>query len=169
MLSSAVMIVFPSLMAYAGSTDLLTMKIANWVSVALVAAFIGLAQISGMPFSDILEMHLVCGLAVLLLTFSLFAFGWIGGGDAKLAAATAVWVGWDNLASYGLIASLGGGVLTLLILAARRVDLPEILDRQPWIKRLHTNGNGVPYGIALAFAGLTLYPDTAIWSAVVGG
>lgn len=168
MISAAALFMFPWLMAYAASSDLLTMTIANWVSVALVSAFIVLAALAGVPALKILELHLACGGATLVLTFALFACGWIGGGDAKLAAATAVWLGWDNLYAYGVVASVAGGALTLLILACRKVDLPPALDGQAWVKRLHAAGNGVPYGIALALAGLILYPDTAIWSAVAG-
>ena len=164
----AALILFPWLMAYAASSDLLTMTIANWVSLVLVGLFLGLAALAGMPGSEMLASHLACGLAVLVLTFSLFAVGWIGGGDAKLAAATAVWLGWDNLYAYVVVSSVAGGALTLLILACRRVDLPPVLERQAWVKRLHAAGNGVPYGIALALAGLVLYPDTAIWSAIAG-
>ena len=39
-------------------------------------------------------------LAVLVVTFMFFARGWIGGGDAKLAAATALWLGFDQLLNY---------------------------------------------------------------------
>ena len=168
MVHAAALILFPWLMAYAASSDLLTMTIANWVSLVLVGLFLGLAALAGMPGSEMLASHLACGLAVLVLTFSLFAVGWIGGGDAKLAAATAVWLGWDNLYGYVVISSVAGGALTLLILACRRMDLPPVLDGQAWVKRLHAAGNGVPYGIALALAGLVLYPDTAIWSAIAG-
>ena len=165
MLSAAALILFPSLMAYAASSDLLTMTIANWISALLVVAFLLLAAVAGMPPMEVLQTHLACGAAVLALTFTLFAFGWIGGGDAKLAASTAVWLGWDNLYAYGLTTSIIGGALTLAILRWRLSDLPAVLDRQVWVRRLHAAGNGVPYGIALAAAGLILYPDTAIWAA----
>lgn len=104
-------------------------------------------------------------LAVLVVTFALFAFGWIGGGDAKLAAATALWMGWENLADYLLISTFIGGVLTLLILYARKWPLPTSLLRQNWIARLHDKATGVPYGIALAAAGLALFPQTHFWVA----
>ena len=101
-----------------------------------------------------------------MLTFALFAFNWIGGGDAKLAAATAVWLGWTHLFEYGLEASVLGAALTLGILMVRKRELPPLLASRAWAIRLHEAGNGVPYGIALAIAGLVLYPDTAIWTAV---
>ncbi len=85
--------------------------------------------------------------------------GWIGGGDAKLAAATALWFGFDYLLDYLVYASLFGGVLTLLLIQFRRLPLPALLARQKWILRLHDNGGGVPYGIALAAAALIVYPQ----------
>ncbi len=166
MLLIAVLLLFPLLMAYAAASDLLTMTISNRVSIILVLGFAGVALASGMPPATLLGGHLACGAAVLVLTFALFAFGWIGGGDAKLAAATAVWLGWTNLYEYGLSASILGAALTLGILMIRKRELPPLLAARPWAMRLHQAGNGVPYGIALAIAGLALYPETAIWTAV---
>lgn len=163
----AVALIFPVLMAFAAWSDLLTMTISNAVSVLLVAVFVVLALATGMSPGTLATFHLLPGFAVLVLTFMLFARGWIGGGDAKLAAATAVWLGWDNLLDYGLEASIIGGALTLSVLGLRKVLLPGFALDRAWIVRLHDPGNGVPYGIALALSGLLIYPDTALWQAVV--
>lgn len=165
MLVTAVLVLFPMLMAYAAASDLLTMTISNGISIALVAGFAVVALATGMPVATLVETHLACGAAVLALTFAFFARGWIGGGDAKLAAATAVWLGWSHLFDYGLAASSLGAALTFGILAIRKRELPSILSGRAWAERLHLAGNGVPYGIALAVAGLALYPDTAVWAA----
>ena len=97
---------------------------------------------------------------VLLLAFGCFARGWIGGGDAKLAAATALWLGFDHLLPYFIYASLLGGALTLALLQFRLAPLPTWLARAQWAQRLHGQDAGVPYGIALAAAALAVYPDT---------
>jgi prepilin peptidase CpaA len=97
---------------------------------------------------------------VLVVSFVLFTQGWIGGGDAKLAAATALWFGFDHLLDYLIYASLFGGVLTIALLQFRRWPLPDVLARQGWIERLHERSGGVPYGIALAAAALVIYPHT---------
>ena len=166
MLEITALVLFPALMAYAAASDLLTMTISNRVSIALVVGFAGVGLASGMPATTIVATHLACGAAVLVLTFTLFAFGWIGGGDAKLAAATAVWLGWTHLFDYGLQASLLGAVLTIGIVMWRKYALPAMLVERRWITRLHSAGSGVPYGIALAIAGLAIYPDTAVWTAI---
>jgi prepilin peptidase CpaA len=162
MVEAWVMIFFPLLMAFAACSDLLTMTISNRISVGLVLGFIPLALLLGMPLADV-GLHLSCGAAVLALTFALFCTGQIGGGDAKLAAATAIWIGWDHLLEFALVASILGGLLTLGIIAARRWPLPPMFMRWAWIARLHDQKSGVPYGIALALAGLILYPETQVW------
>ncbi len=164
----AAILVFPGLMAYAAASDLLTMTISNWISVLLVAVFLLLAPASGLGSSEILIHHLSCGISVLILTFVLFSFGWIGGGDAKVTAATAVWIGWGNLEDYGIVASMFGGALTLAVLVCRQHPLPLRLAGAPWAERLHEAHNGVPYGIALAAAGLVIYPQTPLWAAIAG-
>jgi len=164
MADTAILVLFPVLMIFAAFSDLFTMTISNRVSLALVAIFFALAFVLRMPFTEI-GWHAACGAAVLTCTFAMFSFGWIGGGDAKLAAATALWVGFDHLADYGLFASLFGGILTLLILLLRRWPLPTWTEAAPWLSRLHDKTSGVPYGIALALAGLMVYPDTGVWLA----
>lgn len=160
------LLVFPSLMAFAASSDLLTMTISNRVSTALIAGFVLLAYASGMNLQEV-GMHFLAGAIVLGLTFFFFIRGWIGGGDAKLAAATALWFGFDYLYDYVLLASLLGGALTLLILRFRQTPMPEAFMRRAWVARLHDQHNGVPYGIALALAALVIYPYTG-WMKVAG-
>jgi prepilin signal peptidase PulO-like enzyme (type II secretory pathway) len=89
-----------------------------------------------------------------------------GGGDAKLAAATALWLGWSSIFDYGVTAAIYGGILTLIILTARMMPLPSSFARFTWIARLHKGNAGVPYGIALAAAGLMQYPGSPVWAVV---
>ncbi|MGU3359631.1 prepilin peptidase [Methylobacterium sp. M6A4_1b] len=166
MASVSLLVVFPFLMAYAAARDLLTMLIPNMVSIALVAAFAVFAVAGGLGWDD-LAGHLGAGAATLAVTFTLFALGFIGGGDAKLAAATALWIGFDQLAGYLIIASLAGGALTLTLLALRLQPLPSPVARLPFARHLHDARTGVPYGIALALSALVVMPDTAIWLRLV--
>jgi len=159
LLEIAILGLFPAAMIYAAASDLITMTISNRLSIALFAGFFVVAALIGMPFSDI-GKHLAASAVVLVFAFGFFARGWIGGGDAKLAAATALWIGFSHLMDYLLVAAILGGALTLLILQARKWPLPHLLARQPWIARLHAMETGIPYGIALAAAGLIVYPDT---------
>jgi prepilin peptidase CpaA len=154
---------FPAMMAFAASSDLFTMTISNRVSLMLVGGFFILAPITDMNAAEIL-LHLSAGCIVLVAGFGLFARGIIGGGDAKLAAAAALWLGFDHLLPFLLLASLLGGALSVGLIWFRITPLPQWLASQAWIERLHGKDGAIPYGIALAAAALAVYPDTA-WMA----
>lgn len=156
------LIVFPAMMAYAACSDLLTMRISNKISIALVLGFVALALYTGLPLNDI-GWHFLVGAIVLAVSFTFFALGWIGGGDAKLVAATSLWFGSALVFPYLAYAAVLGGGLTLIILVARRWALPPQLITVTWVERLHNRSNGVPYGIALAGAGLLVFPQSTIF------
>jgi prepilin peptidase CpaA len=158
-LDIARLLLFPAMMTFAAASDLLTMTISNRVSLALGAAFLALAVLGGMGFIDILS-HLGAGATVLAVAFACFAMGWVGGGDAKVAASAALWFGFGHLMNYLVYASLLGGALTLLLLQFRQWPLPYLFVGQPWLLRLHAKDSGIPYGIALAIGALMIYPET---------
>lgn len=163
----AVLLVFPAAMAYAAASDVVSMTIPNRLCLALVAAFAVCAFALGLSWITI-GWHIAAGLSVLLFCFGLFAAGWLGGGDAKLAAATALWFGFEPLLSYLLVTAIAGGVLALVLVGLRAMPLPEPAARWAWAKRLHGVEKGVPYGVALAIGALTVLPRTAIWQSAIG-
>jgi prepilin peptidase CpaA len=158
-LDIARLMLFPALMAFAAASDLFTMTISNRVSLALVAGFFALALLSGMELYDTLS-HVGAGALVLAVAFACFAMGWVGGGDAKVAAGAALWFGFGHLMDYLLYASLFGGALTLLLLQFRQWPLPYPFAGQAWLLKLHAKESGIPYGIALAIGALMIYPET---------
>ena len=160
------LLLFPALMAFAASSDLLTMTISNRLSLSLAGGFFLLIPVAGMGLHAV-GMHLAAAAVVLMVAFLFFSQGWMGGGDAKLAAATALWFGFDHLLDYLIYSSLFGGALTLAILQFRKIPLPAILARQGWILRLHETDGGIPYGVALAAAALAIYPKTG-WMPAYG-
>lgn len=168
MASFGLLIVFPFFMAYAAASDLLTMLIPNRISLALAAGFCALAATGVFSLPEI-GLHVGAGALVLCITFTLFALGKVGGGDAKLAAVTALWLGFDQLLDYLLVASIFGGALTLAILAARAQPLPYVVARLPFALHLHDRRTGIPYGIALAAAALAVLPETLLWTRALGG
>jgi prepilin peptidase CpaA len=150
---------FPVMLAFAAFSDLFTMTIANRVSLILAGGFFGLALLTGMSTHEIFS-HAGAGAAVLIVAFVCFTQGWIGGGDAKLAAVTVLWLGVGHLADYLIYASLLGGALTMALIHFRTMPMPQMLMGREWAERLHRQDAGVPYGIALAVAALIVYPQT---------
>ena len=162
MLVAAIFIVFPFCMAYAAISDMLSMTIANRVSLLLVATFLIIAPLTGMTWSDY-GWHLAAGIVVLSVTFTLFAIGGMGGGDAKLLAATALWMGFgQELMQYLVYSAALGGLLTMLILVYRRSPLSVYTGQNIFLRNLADRDVGIPYGIALGLGGIATYPNTAL-------
>lgn len=151
-------------MAFAAANDLFTMTIPNKISLALVAAFAAAALVAGLSYDQIL-IHVAVGAAALVAGFLLFSFRLVGGGDAKLMAAGALWMGSELVIQYLAYITIYGGILSVLILAYRKFIPAEAMALPPWAQRLHTHGGGIPYGIAIAAAALMLYPSTAWFKA----
>ena len=161
MFDLAIYLAFPAAMAFAGSMDLLTMTIPNRISLALIALFL-----LAVPFTPLgwvgFAWHVAAGLVMLAIGIGMFAMGWLGGGDAKLMAAAALWFGFEFLHEYLLLATVFGGLLALAVVSFRKHELPPWPRIPAWVERLHTKGGGIPYGVALAASALCLYPST-VW------
>ena len=162
-----ILTIFPGAMAVAAINDFFTMMVPNRLALALVVLFFPLAYLAGLGLTDI-GLHAALAIAMLALALVLFAFDWIGGGDAKLFAATSLWLGPEAILPYAIYAALIGGALTLLLMSWRRAPLPATLASRDWLARLHSQKAGVPYGIALGAAGLLAYLDTPFWAALDG-
>jgi len=162
MLEAIILVVFPFCMLFAALSDLLSMTIANRVSIILVGVFVVVAPLTGMDWQTI-GLHLAAGAIVLCITFGLFATGTMGGGDAKLISASAVWMGLGfNLIAYLVAASFIGGLLTLCILAYRGSALEVYTANNRFLRNFTSDAKDVPYGIALGVAGILVYPQTSL-------
>ena len=166
MIEAIKLLLFPAMMAFAASSDLLTMTIPNRLSLALVAAFPVAAVCAGLGGAAVAS-HLAAGALMLAAGVLMFARGWLGGGDAKLLAAAALWLGFEHLAGYVLLVAVFGGVLAVLVLFYRRLAAPGWISGQAWALRLHDGKVGIPYGIALAVAALWIYPSTLLFKGLV--
>jgi len=156
--------IFPAMMVAAAASDAATMRIPNWLTGSLALAFPVAAAGTAMPLGD-LGLHLAVGALALVICMGLFATGWIGGGDAKFFAATALWLGPTGALGFTLVSTVLGGFLTLALLSFRKLPMPAPLAAQEWLMRLHDPKQGVPYGLALAAGGLLVF----IQSAWMGG
>ncbi len=157
-----VLVALPVLLAVAAGWDLASFTIPNFLPIALLAAFALFAPVAHLPLSAI-GLHLLAGFLGLFIGVTLFALGYIGGGDAKLFAAVLLWLGFKDILSYTLVASIAGGLLTLGLLLLRQWPLPSALSRRAWIAKLHDARSGVPYGVALAAGAFALLPQTEIF------
>jgi prepilin peptidase CpaA len=162
------MFVLPALLLAAAVWDVASYTIPNVLQLGLLAAF-ALLMIVHPLGAGAFGMHLLAGFIGLVAGFTLFALGYIGGGDAKLFACVALWFGMDDLLPYTLIASVFGGALTLGLLSMRKWPLPAALASQGWLLRLHDESEGIPYGAALAAGAFFILSQSEIFRAVLAG
>ena len=160
MLEALIFVVFPFCMVFAAVSDTLSMTIANRVPLLLVAVFVLVAPLTGMDWTSY-GWHLAAGALVLVVTFGLFALGGMGGGDAKLLAASAVWMGFNIiLVEYLVVSAFIGGILTLAILSYRGSALATFTSRNMFLRNFAEGDGGIPYGIALGIGGLVSFPGS---------
>jgi prepilin peptidase CpaA len=129
-------------------SDLLTFRIPNILPVLVTVAFIPTALAVGVSGMDVLA-HVSAAAALLLICFILFVRGYIGGGDAKLLSAGALWTGWTSLYAYVFFVAAIGGVFAVILIVFRRFPLPEVASRVGWLAQLHGNRDAIPYGVAI--------------------
>lgn len=166
--SLLVFVVLPALLIAAAGWDVASYTIPNFLQLGLISAFLVFALAAGMTIGS-LGLHVAGGLFGLLIGFAFFALGYVGGGDAKLFACTALWFGLRDLADFGLVASVFGGLLTLGLLSFRKLPLPAMLGTQGWLMRLHDEKAGIPYGAALAAGAFAVLPYTDVFRLGVAG
>lgn len=162
MLEALIFVIFPFCMVFAAVSDMLSMTIANRVSLLLLGSFVVIAPLTGMDWA-LFGWHLAAGAMMLCVTFTLFALRGMGGGDAKLLAATAVWMGFDIvLVQYLVAAAFIGGLLTLAILVYRNSALATFTRHNIFLRHFADEKTGIPYGIALGIGGLLTYPQSSL-------
>ncbi|QDA35688.1 hypothetical protein E4191_16050 (plasmid) [Paracoccus liaowanqingii] len=147
---------FPATMAYAGISDLRTMRIPNRVVLILLVGYLAAIPLVGLTLPAVL-LSAATATVVLAFGFLAFSHGWMGGGDVKLLAVAALWLGAGNVAAFIICTSLFGAVLTILMLIFRALWLPAAWQGRDWILRLHRRDGGIPYGVAIAAAGVLVY------------
>ncbi len=151
----AVLALYAGPLLVAALYDLRSFRIPNAVTGGLLAAFAGAALLAGLPPIEWL-LHLGAGALVFVIGAGLFALRVMGGGDVKLLAAAAVWLGWPLLPSFALLVAALGGVLAVAVLLLRSAPLRPVVAALDLRARLLDPGEGIPYGVAIAAAALLL-------------
>lgn len=165
MLEAVTLLIFPLCLSVAAISDLLTMTIPNRISLVLLGAFIVLAPILGLSLPDI-GMHLAGAALVFCVCFALFALNVMGGGDAKLLAASALWFGFDaSLLVFLVYVAFLGGVVTIAILMIRSQSNTIMAMGLPLPNSLLI-ARKIPYGIAIAIGGFLAFPSSPLVIAV---
>ena len=168
MLQVALVSFFPFLMIYSAFSDLVSMTIPNKVSLALMAGFVLFAWWTGMDM-ETFAWHWALFAIVLVTAIVIFAFGQIGGGDAKLFAATAPWLGLGSLGVFLFNTAIAGLVLAITMAMFRKLPVLPVYAHAPWLIRLHERKKDLPYAVAIAAGALLSFSQTPYFQLVIGG
>ncbi len=168
MLTALAVLVFIVALLFAAYHDVTSYRIPNWLSLAILADFFFAVAVGPLDITA-MGWHLSAGAALLAVGAGLFAVGALGGGDAKLLAASGTWFGWGGLAPFLIAVALLGGALAIAVLLLRRIPLPESLSDKAWISRLHSPDQGVPYGVSIALGGCVMAGYLPLAGIAVGG
>lgn len=152
-------LIFPLAMLAAAVSDLRSMTISNSLSLVVAGSYFVLAPLAGFTWQTI-GLSTALAALVLILTFAMFALGWLGGGDAKLVTAAMLWMGPQHAGQFVFAMAIAGGLLAGTILLYRRLPLPIATTEQHWLVRLHGIETGIPYGVAIAAGALLALPQT---------
>ncbi|MGX1746261.1 MULTISPECIES: A24 family peptidase [unclassified Brevundimonas] len=162
------LVILPALAIIAALYDLTTMKIPNWISGLLILGFFPAALIFGLSL-DIVVISSGVAIAALLMGAGMFALNWIGGGDAKLMAASILWMGLSGSLPFLLYTALAGGGFCILLMTARRHLQVFAVTGPGWITRLMQPKGDIPYGVAIAIGALLAYPSSPLMTAFIAG
>ncbi len=160
--------VMPALVIIAGLKDLTTMRIPNWISLALIVFFFPTALLMGLPLTTI-ALHVAVGFAALVVGAGMFALRWIGGGDAKLMAAACLWLGLQGSGMFLLWTGVMGGLFCLALLFARFHSRPYLAGAPGWVVSLMEPKGDIPYGVAIAAGALMAYPASPLLALFIAG
>ncbi|MEP3232866.1 MAG: prepilin peptidase [Hyphomicrobiales bacterium] len=156
-----VLILFSALMLYVTYSDLTSYTLPNFISILLVVGFCLVMLIIQPPLAAF-GWHVGVGAILFVVGFVLFATGLFGGGDVKVIAALGLWLGPSNVLPFITMMAILGGVLALALLIFRKIKIPQNWLKNSAIAGLHSKEEGIPYGVAIAFAALIEFPKTEI-------
>ena len=124
----------------AAFTDLQRRQIDNWLNAAIALAAPLFWISSGLTLPEI-GSQLALALGTFVVLAGLFALRAMGGGDVKLLTALALWIPPVSFWKLIVIMAISGGLLTILFAA--------------WhVAKRRKERMAIPYGVAIAFAGL---------------
>ena len=154
-------LVLPLLLIIAAWYDVTSYTIPNWISGLLIVSYFVLAPLLGLAWVDI-GLAALTSFAFLLIGMFMFAMRWLGGGDAKLLMASALWFGWPLAWTYAVVVMAIGGVVVMGLVTFRKFALPEPVQGVPWVVKLREPGGDIPYGTAIALGGLALLSEVPL-------
>lgn len=152
-ITNAFQSMFALLLIAAAISDLRHLRIPNLIPILICILFV-LGWFAGFPFFEPWWAHLFHFAAALIVGMLLFHFGWFGGGDAKLYAASALWFAFNNAILLLLVTTAAGAIIVIMRMLTIFLR-PGVASRDPTTgARQNVRSQAVPYGLAIAIGGI---------------
>ena len=167
MAAALILVVLPLSLMTAAATDLLTTTIPNRIPLILLISFLLLAPFTSLGWPEI-GTSFIAALLVFIACFGLFAVNVMGGGDAKLLTAIALWYGLNSsLIAFLTAVAFAGGVVTLVFLLLRSQAHRVVSLGVPLPSSMVT-AKKIPYGIAIAIGGMLTLAQSPLYMWALG-
>ncbi len=156
--------VLPLLLIFAATSDALTLRIPNWLTLLTAILFFPMALLTGMPLSEF-GLHLISGIGLFCAGFLFFQLGAFGGGDAKLMAAAGLWFGTSQTLPFLFMTAMAGGILAILVGLWSIITIYWEIEgdgtfTENFGKQMRSLKPNVPYGLAFAIGGIIAFKDS---------
>ncbi|MDE1153526.1 MAG: prepilin peptidase [Micavibrio sp.] len=133
-------------------SDVMSLRIPNLYSLIVIAAF-GLAFVAAPDAFDVWWEYVGAFGLMFAITYIMFLFGAMGGGDSKFGTALALWVGLHGLLAYVFWMAVVGGIVGGLSLYFKKKKPFAAPRPGSWVAQVQEGRNAVPYGIAIGVGG----------------
>ena len=148
--------------ALAAWSDVKTLRIPNCYSLIVMVLFAlaySAAYLGGVHLQIFmpLKIHILTMVVVFILTYVMFYFGVLGGGDSKLLTAFSLWVGLKGALALLFYMSLAGFVLGVFALFLKKKTPFKPKNKEGWIARTQNGENKLPYAVAIFVGVLASY------------
>ncbi len=141
--------IFAALLTVALVSDVIWLRIPNWITLSLLTLF-PVAAFAVPHEGAWWVSHFAAGVLVLAVGLGLFAWGKIGGGDAKLMAGIGLWAGLGLLPMLLLTIGVINGAVILTFMTMRRYSFGEFLEAHGVQLQSLSQGKDMPFAVAAA-------------------
>ncbi len=150
-MTSTALPLFAALLAAALATDVAWLRIPNVLVLSLLVLF-PVAALAAPHDGAWWLSHFAAGALVLIVGLGLFAWGKLGGGDAKLMSVVGVWSGLRMLPLLLVVIGVINGAVILIFLGLRRYSFGEYLEAHGIHFESLRQGRDMPFAVAVAVA-----------------
>lgn len=126
------------------------------VALSFFVAFVAVAFSAAEIFQP-LKSHILSGLIVFIVTYLMFHFKIMGGGDSKLATAYSFWIAPALMPLFLFYVTFLGAVLGLAALIIKKTKPFSNVKTGSWLARLQAGESAVPYGIPIVIGAILTF------------